>query len=188
VPHCSGEIAAPQAGYTLPELIATLMIVALLASIAAPSFIQLRQNAERTAAVNGFLHTLYRARSEAIMRSSVVSLCKSLDGSSCAHRAANWSGGWILFVNKDRDEPPQRDDGEELIAQGPGWTRGTITSNRVAFTFRPVTQTTVNGTFVFCDERGSAAARAIIISHTGRPRVASVDSDNRPLRCAARSP
>jgi type IV fimbrial biogenesis protein FimT len=63
-----------------------------------------------------------------------------------------------------------------------------VTSNRLAYTFRPVTQRGVNGTIVFCDERGSIAARAIIISHTGRPRVAHVDADNRPLRCAAPSP
>ena len=45
------------------------------------------------------------------------------------------------------------------------------------------TQGVVNGTLVFCDPRGSAHARAIIISHTGRPRVARLDADGKPLRC-----
>jgi hypothetical protein len=44
-------------------------------------------------------------------------------------------------------------------------------------------QAVVNGTIVFCDARGSAHARAIIISHTGRPRVAQRDADGKPLRC-----
>ena len=60
---------------------------------------------------------------------------------------------------------------------------GTITSNRPAYSFRPVHQGLVNGTLLFCDREGGAAARAIIISPTGRPRVSRRDSDNRPLHC-----
>ncbi len=41
----------------------------------------------------------------------------------------------------------------------------------------------VNGTLVFCDRRGPMQARAIIINIAGRPRIATRDSDNRPLRC-----
>jgi type IV fimbrial biogenesis protein FimT len=175
-------------GFTLPEFLACLVILGLLATLATPSFMQLRQDAERTAIVNGFLHTVYLARSEAIKRSGVVSLCKSLDGERCANRAPDWNHGWILFANGDRDDLPERDVGEELIARGAGWANGTVTSNRLAFTFRPVAQTSVNGTFVFCDRRGPAAARAIIISHTGRPRVSQRDADNRPLRCPGGSP
>jgi len=43
----------------------------------------------------------------------------------------------------------------------------------------------VNGTLVFCDPRGSSSARAIVISHTGRPRVSRRDSSNKPLKCPA---
>ena len=124
---------------------------------------------------------------KAIKRSGVVTLCKSLDGETCAHRAPDWRG-WIMFANKDRDEPPVRDRGEELIAVGANWTESLVTSNRASFTFRPVNQTAVNGTFVFCDRRGPKAARALIISHTGRPRVSHVDPDGRPLRCGPGSP
>jgi hypothetical protein len=37
--------------------------------------------------------------------------------------------------------------------------------------------------FVFCDQRGNSAARAIIVSQTGRPRVAAHDAAGKPLRC-----
>ncbi len=172
------------AGTTLLELLTTVAIVAVLVTAAAPSFRTIQLNARRTAVVNGFLHTLFVARSEAIKRGQTVSVCPSSDGQHCDRRVA-WSSGWIAFANRDRDDPPERDSAEELIARSGGWPGGSITSNRGAYSFRPVTQGVVNGTIVFCDARGSAHARAIIISHTGRPRVAQRDAAGKPLRCAS---
>ena len=79
-----------------------------------------------------------------------------------------------------------RDYGEPVLSVHAGWRGGHITSNRKAFSFRPIIQGVVNGTVLFCDPRGNAHARAIIISHTGRPRVSQRDSSNKPLRCPPR--
>ena len=170
------------AGMTLMELLTALAVFAVLATLAAPSFQTLHWNSRRTTAVNGFLHMLFLARSEAIKRGQVVSVCHSRDGQRC-DPGFDWSDGWIVFANRDRDEPPVRDAAEELIVASPGWPGVSITSNRRAYSFRPVAQAVVNGTIVFCDQRGSTQARAIIISHTGRPRVAQLDADGKPLRC-----
>jgi type IV fimbrial biogenesis protein FimT len=113
----------------------------------------------------------------------VVSVCKSPDQEQCANRAPDWTTGWIVFVNRDRDEPPQRDHGEVLLAAFPGMDGGRITSNRPAFSFRPYYQGVVNGTVTFCDRRGPAHARAIIINHAGRPRVSGRGADRTALRC-----
>ena len=171
------------AGTTLVELLTTLTIVAVLATVAVPSFHTFHLNNQRATVVNGFLHALFLARSEAIKRGQTVSVCRSSDGRNCESRSGDWRGGWIVFANRDRDDPPERDSGEDLIASSGGWPDGSITSNRGAYSFRPTTQGVVNGTIVFCDSRGSAYARAIIISHTGRPRVAQRDSEGKPLRC-----
>ena len=171
------------AGTTLVELLTTLTIVAVLATVAIPSFHTFHLNNQRATVVNGFLHALFLARSEAIKRGQIVSVCRSSDGRNCESRSGDWRGGWIVFANRDRDDPPERDSGEDLIASSGGWPDGSITSNRGAYSFRPTTQGVVNGTIVFCDSRGSAYARAIIISHTGRPRVAQRDSEGKPLRC-----
>jgi type IV fimbrial biogenesis protein FimT len=171
------------AGTTLIELLTTLAIVAVVATLAAPGLRTLQLDGRRTAVVNGFLHGLFLARSEAIKRGRIVSVCPSSDALRCDTRAPDWSVGWIVFVNRDRDDPPQRDSREELIATSGAWPGGSITSNRRAYSFRPVAQAVVNGTVVFCDPRGSAHARAIIISHTGRPRVAQRDASGKPLRC-----
>jgi type IV fimbrial biogenesis protein FimT len=172
-------------GTTLVELLTTLAIVAVITTLAAPSLRALQLDGRRTAMVNGFLHTLFVARGEAIMRAQIVSVCRSADGQNCDYRGADWSSGWIVFVNGDRDDPPERDAAEELIVSAAGWPGGSITSNRRAYSFRPATQGVVNGTIVFCDPRGAAHARAIIISHTGRPRVALSDADGKPLRCSS---
>ena len=170
-------------GVTLLEMMIVLSIMAILGTVAVPSFTQLMRDSERTTAVNSFVHSLYLARSEAIKRGEVVSLCKSTDGQRCSNSAADWNGGWIVFVNRDRDDLPVRDMNEEIIQVYSGWPAGHITSNRAAYSFRAYTQAVVNGTIVFCDARGSAQARAIIISHTGRPRIAQKDSNNKPLKC-----
>ena len=171
------------AGTTLVELLTALTVVAVLATVAVPSLHTFHLNARRAAVVNEFLHSLFLARSEAIKRAQIVSVCPSSDGRSCAPGAGDWTRGWIVFANRDRDDPPERDAGEHLIVRSEGWPGGSITSNRRAYSFRPITQGVVNGTIVFCDARGSAHARAIIISHTGRPRVAQRDAAGKPLRC-----
>jgi type IV fimbrial biogenesis protein FimT len=171
------------AGITLVEMLTTLTIVAVLATVAVPSFHTFHLNSRRASVVNGFLHSLFLARSEAIKRVQTVSVCRSSDGRNCDPRTGDWTRGWIVFANRDRDDPPERDAGEELIASSEGWPGGSITSNRRAYSFRPTTQGVVNGTIIFCDSRGSSHARAIIISHTGRPRVAQRDAAGKPLRC-----
>jgi type IV fimbrial biogenesis protein FimT len=170
-------------GITLIEMLTTLAVVGVLSLIAVPTFDSLRRDASRTAAVNDFVHALFLARSESIKRGEIVSICKSADGRACLHRRVDWTVGWMVFVNEDRDEPPVHDPAEPVIAVYEGWSSGRITSNRLAYSFRPYVQGVVNGTITFCDRRGPAHARAIIINHTGRPRVAQRDSRGKPLPC-----
>lgn len=170
-------------GFTLVEVVVALAVLAILGAIAVPGFTNLRYDSSRSTAVNEFIHTIFLSRSEAMKRGEVISICKSMDGGTCTNAAAHWSAGWIAFVNLDRDEPPERDADEAVLSVHAGWRDGQILANRAAFSFRPHIQGVVNGTLVFCDARGSASARAIIISHTGRPRVARRDASNRSLHC-----
>ncbi|HEY7638440.1 MAG TPA: GspH/FimT family pseudopilin, partial [Steroidobacteraceae bacterium] len=122
------------------ELLTTLAIFAVVATLAAPGLRTLQLDARRTAVVNGFLHSVFLARSEAIKRGSIVSVCRSGDGRSCDYSGADWNIGWIVFANQDQDEPPQLDPSEEVIAHAAAWPGGSIASNRPAYSFRPVTQ------------------------------------------------
>jgi len=169
-------------GFTLVELIACLAVMAVLLAWGAPTFGTITRDARRTREVNQFIQAVYLARSEAIKRNGVVSLCPSAGGATCRPGTA-WRGGWVVFVNLDRDSPAALDAGEDLLRVYERWDAGHILSNRTTLSFRPFGQMGVTATVTFCDDRGSAAARAVIISQTGRPRVSSRNSSGGPLTC-----
>lgn len=173
----------PAKGFSLVELLIALAIVVVLATTAFPSFTTLQQNTQRRQSVDNFWHAIFLARSEAIKRNSVVALCKSSAGNHCDNTPGNWSNGWIVFENLDHDQPAQLDSGEPILRIYNATPKINVTSNRQTFSFRPVAQGAVNGTIIFCDTRGSSAARAIIISHTGRPRQSTKNASGHPLTC-----
>jgi type IV fimbrial biogenesis protein FimT len=157
-------------------------VLAVVMGWVVPAFGTLARDSARTAAVNQFAHAVHLARSEAIKRNGVVSLCPSSDGVSC-QPGPHWQGGWIVFVNDDHDSPADRDAGESLLRVYPQWDSGLILSNRSTLSFRPFGQMGVTATVTFCDDRGPDAARAVIISQTGRPRVAQRSASGGPLTC-----
>ena len=99
----------------------TLAIVAGLLGWGLPTFRDLHRNAARTREVNQFIQAVYLARSEAIKRNGVVSLCPSTDGEQCCPAGTPWHRGWIVFVNGDRDAPAERDPGEDLLQVFAPW-------------------------------------------------------------------
>jgi type IV fimbrial biogenesis protein FimT len=177
------EPADGERGFTLVELVACLGVLAVVTALGVPNFSRFTRNAARTSEVNQFIQTVYLARSEAIKRNGVVSVCPSLDGATCA-AGSPWHQGWIVFVNIDRDSPANRDAGEELLHVYPPWESGQIAANRTTLSFRPFGQSGVTATMTFCDDRGSAEARAVIISQTGRPRVSDKNSSGGSLNCS----
>lgn len=181
-PACPPLPSRP-AGFSVLELMFTLTIAGILLGLAAPAFKGIMMDSQRAIAVNSFVHSIYLARSTAATRGRTVSICRSTDGESCSNGTANWQQGWMVFVNTDRDEPPMRDANERILSVQAAWSGGTVTSNRRSYSFRSYRHAGVNGTLVFCDSRGPTQARAIIINIAGRPRIATRDSDNRPLRC-----
>jgi type IV fimbrial biogenesis protein FimT len=82
-------------GFTVVELMVTLSLAAILASLAVPSLGFLLSNNHATSITNDLVSSIRLARSEAVSRSQLVTLCPSTDGNSCA-ATTNWSGGWII--------------------------------------------------------------------------------------------
>jgi type IV fimbrial biogenesis protein FimT len=154
----------------------------ILASLAVPAFSGLVLDSRRTAALNDFVIAVQLARSEAVKRGAEVVLCKSAGRESCTS-TGEWQPGWIVFVNSDEDAPPVRDKQETLIQVHAALPKARITANRNSFTFRPFRSASTNGTVTYCDSRGVPAARAIIVSPSGRPRISTRNSTGGLLKC-----
>ena len=157
-------------GITIVELIIALAIAAILSAIAVPSFTNIIQDNRLAIQVNELQASLSFARSEAIKRNNYVTTCRSSDGKNCI---GDWTDGWIVFVDDDLDSTV--DTGETiLLRRGTISTNNTLTFNRsrIIYTGDGTARGGSNGTFTFCDKRGRTSARGLIVSNTGRSRLA----------------
>ena len=170
-------------GFSLLELLVTVLLASIILSLGVPSLAATLAKSRQTAEINALFHALYLARKESLRRKQVVSLCPSTDGGTC-RPGKDWSTGWIMFENADRDEPPERDAGEALVYAHLVNSGVRITANRHGFTSRGVRKRATNGTFVICDPAARIAPKALVVSYTGRPRVARRQRNGAAYACA----
>lgn len=170
-------------GYSLYELLITIAVAATVMAASVPSFGKIVARNRQHVEINALFHAIHLARKESIVRRKVVSICPSPDGQQCLP-SRDWSSGWIMFVNDDRDEPPQI-DGAEIILQTHSVNPAIrLTANRRGFTLRSTQKRATNGTVVACDIADRTPPRALVISYTGRPRVTLETTRGKPYACA----
>ena len=87
-------------GFTLVELLITILVASLLMALAVPAFNSFIENNRIASSTNELVSALAVARSEAIHRRETASLCSSADLASCSG-SANWETGWILFSDRN---------------------------------------------------------------------------------------
>jgi len=183
---------AKQTGFTLIELMFTIVVLAVLLGIGVPNFRDFVRNSRLTAAANDLLADVNLARSEAVKRRVPVTLCKSANGTDCAAAAAAFTG-WIVFVDDANPLVDSSDDGNGVVnASGTPSEQVLVyrrlpelqvRSDGVRQVFRPSGFPNPGATerltrIVLCDARknivtsgGASAARGLTISPTGHAAV-----------------
>ncbi|MDP2786657.1 MAG: GspH/FimT family pseudopilin [Pseudomonadota bacterium] len=168
-------------GVTLIELLISISILAILLTVAVPSFQTSIVNNRLGTYSNALFSSLILARSEAIKRNKRVVVCKSSDGESCT---GNWGQGWIVFVDTNNDATVSSG---EVIVQKSGALENnySLTGNEyiasyVSYSSEGVSKTVSGamqaGTFELCppSPAPSGNGRNIVISSTGKPRVEAI--------------
>ncbi len=85
-------------GFTLLELMTTITIVAVLLAIGVPSMRSMIQRNRVSSANNDLAASIAYARTTAINRGQLVSMCPSADGSTCTSAGQDFEPGWIVYT------------------------------------------------------------------------------------------
>lgn len=162
-------------GFTLIELMITLVLAAIILTLAVPGFQDIIRNNRAATQANELVTALGLARSEAVKRGARVSLCPSTDQASCI-AGPDWSSGWIVFVDgaaNDLAAPVVL--GDPIRAWGPLVGNSQLTGpDNVRF--RPLGDVIDNEDFQHrIPGCGAGEGRNIEINAVGRALVTRVD-------------
>ena len=92
-------------GFTLVELLISIVIVTTLLAMGIPSFKDFLKNNRLVAQSNGLVAALQLARSEAVKRGTDTVICASTNQTACTGNG-DWDKGWIVFSDIDRNGTP----------------------------------------------------------------------------------
>jgi type IV fimbrial biogenesis protein FimT len=196
--------AKPQSGFTLYELLTTVLVVGVVVTIGVPNVMEMQRNTAMTSAANEIITGILAARTEAVKRQVPVVLCASPNPTAvnptCAPNGAGANGGFIVWVdengNFDANGAPNLGDvtdgnaavdpGEAVLIQraAPGGTINVFAdSGYVAYApngFRrnvPATGLPSAGWILLCDDRGNRLAAGQFSS----ARAIRIDATGRGL-------
>lgn len=101
-------------GFTIIELLVTIVVMAVIAGFAVPSFKELMISNSVSSTTDQLYEALIYARAEAVKRGQYVAICKSTDKKSC-NSSASWTSGWLVFTDKNGNGAIDASDGDSVI-------------------------------------------------------------------------
>ena len=177
-------------GFTLMELMVTLAVAGIILGLAVPNFREFMRNGRLTSVANDLIVALHAARSEAAKRQVPVAVCATNNSAAtppvCSAGAYT---SWVVWVDADDDWVPDNNVNEPVLMRQPavdasvlvrvaGGESGVVKYLPSGFASPPSGGFFPTRNVVICDERGTAAtsagtsaARALLITQTGRARV-----------------
>jgi type IV fimbrial biogenesis protein FimT len=160
------------AGHTLVELLAVVLLMAILLALAAPSFSRLMERNRAAAVFHQLTTSMALARMAAIHRGHPVTVCPTRDGRVC-RRDLVWEEGWMSFLDAERaGQPASPDDVLERYAQSRGSlaVRGTPGRHRVRFQPSGWARG-ANISLRVCARAQARLLGAVVVNNAGRPRT-----------------
>lgn len=174
----------PQRGTSLIELVTLLAVAVIALGASVPLFSDVRAGMQLRGSMSHWMSSLALARTAALERGRNVVACPA-DGERCV-ASTFWHDGWILF--EDRDRNGERSSDELLLLATPLNSDVRIASSggRQYIRYRPDGSSEgSNVTLTFCDRRGPAKARTLVVSNAGRVRMGAATPAQTALTCAA---
>jgi type IV fimbrial biogenesis protein FimT len=154
-------------GFTLLELMVAISVLAVLMLMAVPSFRDAGLLSQLRSVANNLVGATQLARSEAIKRNAVVTLCVSAGGTAC--ETGNWQKGWIVLSGTTvlHHELPT-----------PTGYRVTPTGGATVLNFQPSVVGATVETFTICrlTPKVGSQERVVTVSATGRASVKTTTS------------
>ncbi|MEH6357811.1 MAG: GspH/FimT family pseudopilin [Pseudomonadales bacterium] len=157
-------------GFTLIELMVTLVVASILLVMALPNFTEMIRENQTSSEANKLIRDLNLARSESVQRGISVSMCRSNTGAGCA--GANWQSGWIVFTDINSDRAVSA--GDQLLQVNDGLDTGftmPVVNLTNGVTFGPDGSANAAGTFQVLPPAGGS--RVISVNAAGRVTVAA---------------
>ncbi|MBD7977702.1 GspH/FimT family pseudopilin [Serpens gallinarum] len=162
----------PQRAFTLVELMITLALLAILASVAVPAFAELIARNRQLALQHEVLNALNFARAYAARNNTRVNFCASSNGTTCQN---DWSTGWIIRLEADGRLLRQGQPGQGNFLAWEGGIARSITFHGNG--------TSNNGSFYQC--HAQQMTWLILISRQGRARIGNTsDQQTRSHYCS----
>jgi len=177
-----------QSGFTLYELLITIVIIGIVLAFGIPNFGVFTQNSRIASTANDMHSSFYLGRSEAARSKSNITICASANSmDAAADCGGTFDGGWIIFVDLNGDIQRAGIDENVLRRHPPIDDAIDITTNAGAnyFSFAPtgLGRGDIGGnpsvqTAVICDGRGNitaaggnSAARYLVVTPIGRATI-----------------
>ena len=177
-----------QDGFTIYELLITMLIIGVVLSVGVPNLREFTQNSRIASAANDLHSSFQLARSEAARAKAPVTICASTNSMDATPVCGGtFEDGWVIFVDLDGDLAVGGAGESILRRHPPPGNSITITTNAGAnyfgFAATGMGRGDVLGnpafqTGVICDTRGnqlaaggSSAARYLVVTPIGRATV-----------------
>jgi type IV fimbrial biogenesis protein FimT len=177
-----------QQGFTLYELMITVMVVAVVLTFGIPNLTAFTQNSRMTATANDLHAAFQMARSEAARARTNITICASADpmgaGSDCD---GTWDQGYIVFIDDDGNRA-RAGANETVLRAHPAADSGVmlrIANNASYFMYASTGLGRLDtggnpavSQIVVCDQRGNikaaggnSAARLFVATPLGRATI-----------------